>query len=71
MGEAIRADLNDTGIRTTIVAPGMVETPFFADKPSIEALQPEDVAAAVMYAISQPRRVDVNEVLLRPTAQGT
>ena len=69
MGEAIRADLNDTGIRTTIIAPGMVETPFFDDKPSIEALQPEDVAAAVLYAMSQPRRVDVNEILLRPTAQ--
>jgi NAD(P)-dependent dehydrogenase (short-subunit alcohol dehydrogenase family) len=40
MGEAIRADLNDTGIRTTIIAPGMVETPFFEDAPSIEALQP-------------------------------
>lgn len=69
MGEAIRADLNDTGVRTTIIAPGMVETPFFDSKPSIEALQPEDVAAAVMYAIAQPRRVDVNEILLRPTAQ--
>lgn len=69
MGEAIRADLDDTGIRTTIIAPGMVETPFFESKPSIEALQPEDVAAAVMYAITQPRRVDVNEILVRPTAQ--
>jgi NADP-dependent 3-hydroxy acid dehydrogenase YdfG len=69
MGEAIRQDLNDTGIRTTVIAPGMVETPFFDSKPSIEALQPEDVAAAVMYAISQPRRVDVNEILVRPTAQ--
>ena len=71
MGEAIRADLNETGIRTTIIAPGMVETPFFSDKPSIEALQPEDVAAAVMYATSQHPRVDVNEVLVRPTAQPT
>ncbi len=69
MGEAIRADLNDTGIRTTIIAPGMVETPFFDDRPSIEALQPEDVAAAVMYALAQPAHVDVNEILLRPTAQ--
>ncbi len=69
MGEAIRADLNDTGIRTTIIAPGMVETPFFDSPPSIEALQPEDVAAAVLYATSQHPRVDVNEVLLRPTAQ--
>lgn len=71
MGEAIRADLADTGIRTTIIAPGMVETPFFSSKPRFEALQAEDVAAAVMYAISQPRRVDVNEILVRPTAQGT
>jgi len=71
MGEAIRQDLNDTGIRTTIIAPGMVETPFFDSPPSIEALQPEDVAAAVMYATSQHPRVDVNEVLVRPTAQPT
>ncbi len=71
MGEAIRADLDGTGIRTTIVAPGMVDTPFFSDKPSIEALQPEDVAAAIMYAIAQPDRVDVNEILVRPTAQPT
>jgi len=71
MGEAIRADLDGTGIRTTIIAPGMVDTPFFTDKPSIEALQPEDVAAAILYAITQPRRVDVNEILVRPTAQPT
>jgi NADP-dependent 3-hydroxy acid dehydrogenase YdfG len=71
MGEAIRADLDGTGIRTTIIAPGMVETPFFSEKPSIEALQPKDVAAAIMYAIAQPRRVDVNEILVRPTAQPT
>ena len=32
----------------------MVDTPFFDDKPQIEALQAEDIAAAVMYAISQP-----------------
>ncbi len=69
MGEALRADLNDTGIRTTIIAPGMVETPFFDDKPGIEALQGEDVAAAVMYAMAQPPHVDVNEILIRPTAQ--
>lgn len=68
MGEAIRADLDGTGIRTTIIAPGMVETPFFDEKPE-NALQSEDIAAAVMYAISQPARVDVNEILVRPSAQ--
>jgi NADP-dependent 3-hydroxy acid dehydrogenase YdfG len=68
MGESIRADLEETGIRTTIIAPGMVDTPFFDDQPT-GALQPEDIAAAVMYAIGQPRRVDVNEILVRPTSQ--
>ncbi len=70
MGEAIRADLEGTGIRTTIIAPGMVETPFFDEKPD-NALQPADIAGAVMYALSQPARVDVNEILVRPTPQAT
>ena len=71
MGEALRQDLNDTGVRVTLIEPGLVDTPFFDDKPRIEALQDEDVARAVMYAVSQPPHVDVNEVLLRPTAQPT
>lgn len=70
MGEAVRADLNDTGIRTTVIEPGMVDTPFF-DDPGEGRLQPEDVARAVMFAVSQPPHVDVNEILVRPTAQPT
>jgi NADP-dependent 3-hydroxy acid dehydrogenase YdfG len=69
MGEALRQDLNGTGVRVTLIEPGMVDTPFFDDKPSIEALHDEDVARAVMYAVSQPPHVDVNEMLIRPTAQ--
>jgi NADP-dependent 3-hydroxy acid dehydrogenase YdfG len=46
----------------------MTDTPFFDDKPS-GALEAEDIAAAVMYALSQPGRVDVNEVLVRPVSQ--
>jgi NADP-dependent 3-hydroxy acid dehydrogenase YdfG len=68
MGEAVRADLNDTGIRTTLIEPGMVDTPFF-DNPGAGRLEPDDIARAVMYAISQPPHVDVNEILVRPTAQ--
>jgi NADP-dependent 3-hydroxy acid dehydrogenase YdfG len=67
MGEALRLDLNDTGVRVTLIEPGMVDTPFFTDKPSIRALDADDVARAVMYAVSQPEHVDVNEIL--PTAQ--
>ena len=69
MGEAARLDFNDTGVRVCVIEPGMVDTPFFESTPSIEALQAEDVARAVMFAISQPERVDVNEILIRPTAQ--
>jgi NADP-dependent 3-hydroxy acid dehydrogenase YdfG len=68
MGEAVRADLDGAGIRTTLIEPGKVDTPFF-DNPVEGALEPEDVARAVMYAVSQPPHVDVNEILLRPTAQ--
>jgi NADP-dependent 3-hydroxy acid dehydrogenase YdfG len=71
MGEAARLDFNDTGVRVTLIEPGIVETPFFDSKPSIEALQPDDVARAVMFAVSQPAHVDVNEILIRPTAQPT
>jgi NADP-dependent 3-hydroxy acid dehydrogenase YdfG len=69
MGEALRQDLDDTGVRVTLIEPGMVDTPFFESRPSIEALQDEDIARAVMFAVSQPPHVDVNELLVRPTAQ--
>jgi len=68
MGEAARQDLNGTGVRVTLIEPGMVDTPFF-DNPVSNALEPDDVARAVMYAIAQPAHVDVNEILIRPTAQ--
>jgi NADP-dependent 3-hydroxy acid dehydrogenase YdfG len=68
MGEAARQELNDTGVRVTLVEPGMVDTPFF-ESPVTDALEADDVARAVVYAVSQPAHVDVNEILLRPTAQ--
>jgi NADP-dependent 3-hydroxy acid dehydrogenase YdfG len=68
MGEAARQDLNDTGVRVTLVEPGMVDTPFFEQRPT-NALQADDIARAVMFAVSQPAHVDVNEILVRPTAQ--
>ena len=68
MGEAARQDLNDTGVRVTLIEPGMTDTPFFENRPSA-ALEAEDIARGVMYAVSQPPHVDVNEILIRPTAQ--
>jgi len=68
MGEAARQDLHGTGIRVTLIEPGMVDTPFFENKPT-DALEGEDIARAVLFALSQPAHVDVNEILVRPTAQ--
>jgi NADP-dependent 3-hydroxy acid dehydrogenase YdfG len=68
MGESLRQELNDTGCRVTLIEPGQVDTPFF-DNPGEGRLEADDVARAVMYAVSQPAHVDVNEILIRPTAQ--
>jgi NADP-dependent 3-hydroxy acid dehydrogenase YdfG len=68
MGEAARQELNDTGVRVTLIEPGMVATPFFSKRPE-RALDPDDIARVVMFAVSQPPRVDVNEILVRPTSQ--
>jgi NADP-dependent 3-hydroxy acid dehydrogenase YdfG len=68
MGEGARQELNGTGVRVTVIEPGQVDTPFFDQRPT-NALTPDDVARAVMYAVSQPPHVDVNEILVRPTAQ--
>jgi NADP-dependent 3-hydroxy acid dehydrogenase YdfG len=70
MGEAARLELNDTGVRVTLIEPGMVDTPFF-EKPGEGRLEAEDVARTVMFAVSQPPHVDVNEILVRPTAQSS
>jgi NADP-dependent 3-hydroxy acid dehydrogenase YdfG len=68
MGEAARQELDGTGVRVTLIEPGLVDTPFF-DEAVQDALEPDDIARAVIYAVSQPARVDVNEILVRPTAQ--
>jgi len=70
MAESARQDLNDTGVRVTSIEPGMVDTPFF-DNPVSNALEPDDIARAVIYAVSQPPHVDVNEILIRPVSQPT
>jgi NADP-dependent 3-hydroxy acid dehydrogenase YdfG len=68
MGEAARQELGGTGVRVTLIEPGMTDTPFFDQRPR-DALQDDDIARGVLYAVSQPEHVDVNELLIRPTAQ--
>lgn len=72
MGESLRQEVDGTGVRVTLIEPGMVDTPFFDDPVTDRApLTAEDVARAVMFAVDQPRHVDVNEILIRPTSQST
>jgi len=72
IGESLRQELrqmhDNDSIRVTLIEPGVVDTPFFDNRPS-KALEPDDIAAAVAYAVSQPGRVDVNEILIRPSSQ--
>ena len=68
IGEALRQEVADTPIKVTLIEPGMVDTPFF-EQPVQNALQAEDIARAVMYALAQPPHVDVNEILVRPVNQ--
>jgi NADP-dependent 3-hydroxy acid dehydrogenase YdfG len=70
MAEAARQDLNDTGVRVTSIEPGMTDTPFFDNRPK-DALEPDDIARAVLFAVQQPPHVDVNEILIRPVSQPT
>ena len=64
-GGNLAQEMKDWGGRCTVVAPGMVDTPFFDDaKP--DKLQPEDVANAVMHALDAPDNNSVREIFLMP-----
>jgi NADP-dependent 3-hydroxy acid dehydrogenase YdfG len=73
MAESLRQELRqDEGskVRVTVIEPGMVDTPFFDNRPT-GALEADDIARIVMFALEQPDRVDINEILVRPTSQPT
>ncbi len=70
MAQAARGELDDnSGVRVTLIEPGMVATPFFENDVSQWALPPEAIADAVMYAVSQPKTVDVSDIMVRPILQ--
>ena len=66
LGRNLREELRGSGIRVTLIEPGIVDTPFFDQTPK-QSLQSIDIANAVLYALAQPPRVDLNEILVRPT----
>lgn len=80
ISEGLRQEVKPYNIRTTIISPGAVATeltqtitdPDVAAGMSAvykQAISPESFASVVIFAMSQPGNVDVNEVLFRPTSQ--
>jgi len=80
--EAVRREVYSDKVRVTVIEPGLVMTELGDHitnegmkaglekrKETMEGLEAEDIAAAVLYAVSQAARVNVNEILIRPTDQ--
>jgi NADP-dependent 3-hydroxy acid dehydrogenase YdfG len=80
--EALRKEVYTNHIRITVVEPGLVATELphhITDSAakqraadfygSLKNLESEDIAAAILYAVTQPAHVNVNELLIRPTEQ--
>ena len=79
VAEGLRMDVSARGVRVINVEPGLVRTEFpenqsesaeqfYAEK-EFSPIEAEDVAAAVVYAVGQPTRVSISEIIVRPTEQ--
>jgi NADP-dependent 3-hydroxy acid dehydrogenase YdfG len=82
ISESLRQELLEDNIRVTMVEPGAVETELpdhITDEEArqglsslleqLDPLQAEDIANAIVYVVTQPKRVSINEILIRPSQQ--
>lgn len=81
--DGVRIDVIDSDIKVTTIQPGIVETPFsevrfHGDKEraaavyaGIDALHPEDIADVIGYVLSQPKRVQISDVVIMANQQAT
>jgi len=79
--ESLRQEVTGRHVRVSLIEPGAVETELSShNRPEIreqiaqrfgdlERLQAQDIADAIVYVVTRPRRVAINEVLVRPTEQ--
>ncbi len=59
----------DSGIRSTIISPGLTATGVLEEYSDYPSLSPSAVSQAIAYAINQPDDANVNEIVIRPTLQ--
>jgi NADP-dependent 3-hydroxy acid dehydrogenase YdfG len=76
LGRTLRKELAPSGIRVTLVEPGIVDTPLVSateegrkELAEVQALTPNDVADAIVYAVGRPSHVDIDELMLSPLGQ--
>lgn len=81
ISEALRKEVKPYGIRTTVLSPGAVDTELpasvgapgvneaIADYYKHNAIPADSFARCVLFAMSQPENIDINEILFRPTVQ--
>jgi NADP-dependent 3-hydroxy acid dehydrogenase YdfG len=79
--ESLRQEVTGRGVRVSLVEPGAVATELRSHlRPEIreaqdrrltdmEVMQPQDIADAIVFVVTRPRRMAINEVLIRPTDQ--
>ncbi|HEH8039947.1 TPA: SDR family oxidoreductase [Staphylococcus aureus] len=66
--QGLEKELAKTGVKVTSISPGMVDTAITAayNPTDHKKLEPQDIAEAVLYALTQPKHVNVNEITVRP-----
>ncbi|HCY8617105.1 TPA: SDR family oxidoreductase [Staphylococcus aureus] len=68
INQGLEKELAKTGVKVTSISPGMVDTAITAayNPTDRKKLEPQDIAEAVLYALTQPKHVNVNEITVRP-----
>ncbi|HDF4260072.1 TPA: SDR family oxidoreductase [Staphylococcus aureus] len=66
--QGLEKELAKTGVKVTSISPGMVDTAITAayNPTDRKKIEPQDIAEAVLYALTQPKHVNVNEITVRP-----
>ncbi|NFY20576.1 SDR family oxidoreductase [Staphylococcus aureus] len=66
--QGLEKELAKTGVKVTSISPGMVDTAITAayNPTDRKKLEPQDITEAVLYALTQPKHVNVNEITVRP-----